>query len=227
MTKTFGILNFCHLNLFRISKFDIRIYHVLLLLCSCALAYVTGGCEKTNTKEPVLTKQVYLLEQEKTQLIRQVGKSEAEKEQLKKQIQVLSDLESQLEDIYNLQRIKIAKYTNIYDEDKNGKAESLIVYVQPLDANGDVIKAGGAVDVQLWDLNKAGGEALLGQWRVEPDELKKHWVAFLVINYRLKFDVTNIVDKFEEPLTVKVTFTDYLSGKVFKEQKVIKPRTSP
>jgi len=26
----------------------------------------------------------------------------------------------------------------------------------------------------------------------------------------------------EEPLTVKVTFTDYMTGKVFKEQKVIK-----
>jgi len=25
---------------------------------------------------------------------------------------------------------------------------------------------------------------------------------------------------------VKVTFTDYLSGKVFKEQKVIKPRST-
>jgi len=25
-------------------------------------------------------------------------------------------------------------------------------------------------------------------------------------------------------LTAKVTFTDYLSGRVFKEQKVIKPR---
>ncbi|GAI66166.1 unnamed protein product, partial [marine sediment metagenome] len=31
------------------------------------------------------------------------------------------------------------------------------------------------------------------------------------------------IDEFEEPLTVKVTFTDYLAGKVFTEQKVIKP----
>jgi hypothetical protein len=31
------------------------------------------------------------------------------------------------------------------------------------------------------------------------------------------------IDDFEEPLTVKVAFTDYLTGKVFKEQKEIKP----
>jgi len=79
------------------------------------------------------------------------------------------------------------------------------------------------VDVQLWDLNKTNGQALLGQWKVEPDELKKLWFATLVtINYRLTFDVTDIVESLEEQLTVKVTFTDYMTGKVFKEQKVIK-----
>jgi hypothetical protein len=82
----------------------------------------------------------------------------------------------------------------------------------------------GSVDVQLWDLNKKGSEALLGQWQVKRSELKKLWFATLItINYRLTFDVGDKVEKFDEPLTVKVTFTDYLTGKVFKEQKVIKP----
>ena len=43
------------------------------------------------------------------------------------------------------------------------------------------------------------------------------------VNYRLTFDITDKVTSFDEPLTVKVTFTDYLSGKVFKKQKVINP----
>ncbi len=209
----------------RSSKFDIWVSLALLLLCSWAL--ITAGCEETGGQKPSLNERLYLLEQEKTQLARQVEQSETEKEQLKKQIQVLSDLQPQVEpeDIYNLQRIKITRYTNFYDKDKDGKKEKLIVYIKPLDANGDIIKAAGAVDVQLWDLNKAEGEALLGQWHVKPDELKKLWFAtILIINYRLTFDVTGIVDKFDEPLTVKVTFTDYLSGKVFKEQRVIKPR---
>jgi hypothetical protein len=64
---------------------------------------------------------------------------------------------------------------------------------------------------------------MLGQWKVETDELKKVWFKTLVtINYRLTFDVADIVETLEEPLTVKVTFTDYLTGKVFNEQKVIK-----
>lgn len=209
------------------SKFDTRISLALLLLCFCTL--ITAGCEETSSRKSSLTEQVSLLKQEKKQLAHQVEQSETENEQLKKQIQVLSDLQPQVEpeDIYNLQRIKISRYTNFYDKDKDGKKEKLIVYIQPIDANGDVIKAAGTVDVQLWDLNKAEDEALLGQWHITADELHERWFAtILIINYRLTFDITGIVDKFDEPLTVKVTFTDYLSGKVFKEQRVIKPKTN-
>ena len=80
------------------------------------------------------------------------------------------------------------------------------------------------MNVELWELNKDAAQALLGRWRVEPAELKKLWSAtMLTINYRLSFDVADKIDRFEEPLIVKVTFTDYLTGKVFKEQKIIKP----
>jgi hypothetical protein len=98
------------------------------------------------------------------------------------------------------------------------------VYVVPVDETGDDIKAAGAADVQLWDLNKKESEALLGQWQIEPNELKKLWLdSFLGGSYRLVFDVSQIVTKVEKPLTVKVNFTDYLSGKTFTEEFVIKP----
>jgi len=166
------------------------------------------------------------LRQEKAELKDQIERSESEAEQLKKQIQVLSDLPAnvRLEHLYNIQKIKITRYTGFYDKDRDGKKEKLIVYIQPIDEQGDIVKATGSVDVQLWDLNKQDGEALLGQWRVGPDELEKLWIATLItINYRLPFDAGDIVDKAEGPLTVKVTFTDYLTGKVFNEQRAIKP----
>jgi len=184
-----------------------------------------AGCEDAGSKSP-LTEQISTLRREKIQLTHQIEQSETEKEQLKKQIQVLSNLpEDRLENIYRPQRIKITRYTNLYDKDKDGRKEKLIVYIQPIDEEGDIVKASGAVDVQLWDLNKEDGQALLGQWHVKPNELKKLWFATLItINYRLTFDVADKIDKFEEPLTVKVTFTDYLTGRVFEEQMVIKPR---
>ena len=194
------------------------------VLAGCLLA-IAAGCDNGGTRGELL-EELDKLRLEKTQLTHRLEQSGKEAKQLKKQVQVLSSLSSEvrLENLCNLQRIKIHRYTNIYDNDKDGKKEKLIVYIQPIDEEGDIVKASGAVDVQLWDLSKKSGEAMLGQWRVEPDELKKLWFATLItINYRLTFDIADKPDQFEEPLIVKVTFTDYLSGKVFKEQKVIKP----
>jgi hypothetical protein len=44
MTKTFGILNFCHLNLFRISIFEIRIYSIFVFFPILIAASCLGLC---------------------------------------------------------------------------------------------------------------------------------------------------------------------------------------
>ena len=112
----------------------------------------------------------------------------------------------------------------LYDKNNDSKKESLIVYLQPVDKNGDIIKAAGSVDIQLWDLNSNEDNALMGSWQVRLEELRKLWFATIVtINYRLTFDVSNMIEEYNQPLVVKMTFTDYLSGRTFTEQKVIKP----
>ncbi len=157
----------------------------------------------------------------------QVKQQQAEKRNLEKQVRTLAGLESGLtaETIYDLQSIRITGYTNFYDKDGDGRSEKLIVYIQPIDAQGDIIKTAGAVEVQLWDLQQTADRALLGHWTVEAEKLKKLWFAtFITINYRLTFDISPDIADVDTPLTVKVTFTDYLSGKVFTEQKVIEPQ---
>jgi hypothetical protein len=177
-----------------------------------------AGCQSND-----LEKEVKTLQQEKTDLQTQLKQSESETEQLKTQVQTLSKLPPgvRLEDLYSLKKIVITRYTNIYKKDKK---EMLLVYFQPIDEQDDIVKATGSVDVELWNLNKPENEAKLGSWHVTPAELKHLWCAtFLTINYRLPFDVTGLVTGKEKDLVVKVTFTDYVSGKVFKEQKIIKP----
>ncbi len=173
-----------------------------------------------------MAKEVQTLKQEKTDLQSQIEKSNSEIEQLKNQVKTLAELPAdiRLEDLYDLRRIKITRYTNLYDKDNDGKKEKLLVYIQPIDEQGDIVKATGSVDVELWDLDKAESGAKLGAWNVPPTELKKVWFAtFITINYRLSFDVGDKITGEEKSLVVKVTFTDYLSGKVFKEQKIIRP----
>ena len=196
----------------------------LLFSVFCLFA---AGCETNSGPTPA--ERIQALRQEKRQLQNQLEQSKSQNQQLKKQVQVISGLpEDKFESLYELKKIKLTRYTNLYDKDDDGRKEKLIVYIQPIDTENNKIKAGGTVDVQLWDLNKNGDEALLGEWHVGPDELKILWFdTFLFINYRLAFDVADIVESFDsaaDGLTVKVTFTDYLSGKVFKEQKVTNPR---
>jgi hypothetical protein len=186
---------------------------------------IITGCENSNSKSPFID-EINALKQEKTQLREQIEESEKEVEQLKEQVQVLSGLpgEKTAKNLYNVQKIKVTRYTNLYDKDGDGRYEKLIVYLQPIDEEGDVVKATGSVDVQLWDLNKEGDKALLGEWHTGPEELKKLWFATIItINYRMTYDVSEIISEYKEALTVKVTFTDYLTGKVFKDQREIRP----
>lgn len=191
-----------------------------IILVGCLL-FIAAGCENK------LAKEAETLKLEKAKLKSQIEQSKSENEQLEKQVKTLSELPAdvRLEDLYNLKKIKITRYTNLYDKDKDGKKEKLIIYIQPIDEQGDIVKATGAADVELWYLNKEEGQAKLGTWHVTPEELKSLWYAtFITINYRLPFDVTGIISGDEKELVVKVTFTDYISGKVFQEQKIIKPR---
>jgi len=187
---------------------------------------VLSGCDEAAGRISV-AEQISSLRHEKAQLQQQLKQESARGNQLEKQIEILAQLQAdeRLENLYKVEKIKLTGFTNLYDKDKDGRYEQLIVYIQPIDEQVDVVKATGAVDVGLWDLSRDGGDALLGKWRVEPEQLKENWFTTLVtINYRLTFDVSQIIDEYEQPLTVKVTFTDYLSGKAFDEQRIIKPR---
>ena len=193
-------------------------------LAACLLALAVG-CEGPNNRVSPAD-QVETLRRQKSQLTARIEQLETQNRQLQKRVQTLSGLpEGQRGvNLYPLESVRIGRYTDFYDKDGDGRKEKLIVYIQPIDEQGDVVKAAGAVDVQLWDLNNQADKALLGQWHVEQQELKKVWFATLIIiNYRLTFDVADLVKTFDEPLTIKITFTDYLSGKVFEAQKVINP----
>ncbi len=198
--------------------------NTIIIAALCLLAAV-AGCQ--STPKDNLAGQVQKLTDEKALLANQLERSKTESEQLQQQVKVLSGIpqDGKPADIYNLTSIKITRYTNFYDKDRNGKKETLIVYVQPIDQDSDIIKAAGTVDVQLWNLNRPDGQALIGEWHVTAEQLKKLWVkTVLTLNYRLTFDIAGKVENFKDPLTVTVTFTDHLTGKVFKEQLAIKPR---
>jgi hypothetical protein len=199
-----------------------RIFVIFLLAGTLLFA----GCPHHEDKSYLL-EQIDQLTKERSELTHRLEKTESQNAELRQQVHVLSGLpeDKNIDNLCSIDSIAIGKLTNLYDENKDGKYDTLIVYLQTIDDQGDKVKIAGMADVQLWDLNRPDGQALLGAWRVEPQELKDRWVSFILTNYRLKFDISELINNYDKPLTVKVTFTDYLTGKVFREQKAIEPKS--
>lgn len=196
----------------------LRIYASTFLL-------VVAGCGIGSGRKNPAEMRVGQLEQEKAGLAGEMEQYRAENEQLRAQIRSLSALpKDQSNNPYEVTGLRIAKISNFFDKDRDGRQEKLVVYVQPIDVEGDVIKAAGTVAVQLWNLNKPDGQALLGQWQVQPAELRKVWFNAFTTGYRLTFDRPEGLETLSEPLTVKATFIDYLTGETFRAQQVITPK---
>jgi len=156
----------------------------------------------------------------------QIQKLQEENDSLGRQIETLSALspEIRLEAISTLEKIKIKSRSGFYDKDRDGKKEVLKVYVQPIDSARDKIKAPGSVRVQLWDVNADPDAGLLREWQVGPEELKQMWVGTLMTHYyRLSFDVNDMPGGRDRELKLKVSFTDYVTGKIFEEHKIVRP----
>jgi len=191
----------------------------------CLAAAVLGGCGGSDKAvDRSLWSQISEIDKEKTDLRMQAEALQKENQQLKARLETLSQIEPQkrIDALPGAQKIELGRRTGLFDKDGDGVKEMLAVYVRPLDAANDVIKAAGDVQVQLWDLNSPGGEALLGDWTIGASELKDLWAStFMTYYYRLGFDVRELIRGRDHELTVKVAFTDYVTGRVFREQMVI------
>jgi outer membrane murein-binding lipoprotein Lpp len=185
---------------------------------------LASGCD--NGARPSLRDDFEELSRERTELKRRVEQLEGENEELTGQVKQLAAMssEAKLEALPDLVRIELGRRTGVLDSDKDGRKDKLVVYVRPYDKMADTIKAPGSIRLQLWDLNADADGAQIGQWDIGGAELKGYWAGtFLTNYYRLKFDVGELLVGHEGELTLNVTFTDYITGKVLTAQKVLKP----
>lgn len=158
-----------------------------------------------------------------TELSMQVQALEAENTQLAEQVNTLSTLDdaAQMETLDTLEKVRLGKRTGFYDKDEDGTNETLVVYLEPLDTAQDFVKAVGKVKIELWDLNAKAEQAKSAEWIIEPAELHRTWGGTIFASYyRIKVPMKKVSDQKKE-YTIKVIFTDYLSGKVLSDQKTI------
>jgi hypothetical protein len=101
---------------------------------------------------------------------------------------------------------------------RTGVHDGLKVYVIPFDETGDELKAGGSITVEAFDL--AADKPLIGKWAFPPEQTKTLWNGqALLYEYVLPCPWQTPPSRPE--LTVKVTFTDELTGRTFTTQTIV------
>ncbi len=150
-----------------------------------------------------------------------------ENQRLRQQVHSLSKLPDgvSVSALYQVTDVQLTRFTGLYDRDKDGRVDQLCVYIRPVDADGDAIKVAGDVTVQLWDLSGQAPGALLKEWDVASEQLRKEWFSSLMaLNYRLLFPLQAEWTNPALSLTVRILFKDHLTGLEFPAQMPIKAR---
>lgn len=116
--------------------------------------------------------------------------------------------------------LRLARLTGGYDADGQPGDEGVMVYLQPLDRVGDVVKAAGEIRIQLFDLASPEGEQLIGEYLFDVDETAKLWYGKLMTqHYTLKCPWKGRRPSHAD-ITVRATFVDYFTTNVLSAQAV-------
>lgn len=188
------------------------------------LAAGMAGCRSDLDVQASLWEQIKTLSDERTELKLQNERLERENAALTQQVKTLAaiDADARLAGLSVPESVRIGRLTGFYEKTNNSPPDELVVYVEVRDAMQDMVKAPGAVHVELWRLSAPPAEARLGVWDVSADELSRMWGRGLTTAYyRLTFPLDSVLADGDKEFTLRVQFTDYLTGRVLTDQCVI------
>ena len=193
------------------------------LIIGALAAVVMFGC---NNGKPPGKETVIIMEQQIARLQRQIVDQEKQIEQLQVQIAGLRGLPvEEMAELIQVERIEFGRFTRAFDRDEDGFDDGIVVYLHTLDCEGDRIKTAGQVQLELWDLAEDQGNQKLGQWHFDITELGDYWLSGLgTYHFKFEQDWPEPVRPGNKNLTVKLTFSDALTGKIFEIQKLVKAR---
>ncbi len=130
-----------------------------------------------------------------------------------------------LEQLFTTHGLRLGKLTGGFDTDPAKAGDELLkVYVVPTDRSGDLLKAAGSFVVELFDL-AGGDEVRIGKWEFAATDTPSMWFG-QILSYGYVLPCPWQAAPQHGDLTVKVTFTDSLTGRAFTEQKQIKVQPS-
>lgn len=197
-----------------------------LPLAACLLALVllpmlTGGCASPSKANIELRKQNADLRSEIESLRRLREADQATIRALESAQPTVERLPAErLAMLFTTHGIALGRLTGGLDQDPDQPGhEALRVVVTPQDEAGHSLKAAGSFVIEAFDL-ALNGDSRIGQWQFDLTDARQRWYgAGLMYGYVFELPWQRRPEHAE--LTIKVSFTDALTGRTYTVQKVV------
>ena len=186
----------------------------LSFLLVCVGCEDPGGIQAQGPERGVPQRRIGQLEREQITL-------REENKTLRNQIKQLQRLGAKRLELLNAPvKVQIERLSGGYNDDGVPGDDGVVVYIRPIDGEGDVIKATGDIQIQLWDLAGATDELLVGEYILDAEHALGRWYGKLMTHhYTVKCPWRSEPPAHNE-ITIRVLFTDYLTGRVLSDQWV-------
>jgi hypothetical protein len=117
-------------------------------------------------------------------------------------------------------KIELEKQSGGYDRDNKPGDDGIVLYVRPVDKDGNVIKVAGSIAVTLLDLTKPSTPVVIASYEFDAPTTRSLWYGRLMTNHftvRCPWPPSGFPTTSE--ITARVEFTDLLTGRVLTAQE--------
>lgn len=188
------------------------------------LAFISGmmlaGCQKPGANDTL--KQLQQCQEQQQILQRQLQEAQVRNAELERDMANLRQISGErMDHLIRAERIELGRFTGGFDDDKDGRDDRLKVYLVLRDRAGDVVKAAGEVDLEIWDLAQAQ-QSCLYRRHFTLAETASCWLGgFLADHYKFEIPFGGDFTPTHNDLTIKLTFTDALTGQTHLVQQLV------
>lgn len=132
-----------------------------------------------------------------------------------------------LRKLFHPVKLEIDSLSGGYDTDGRPGDDGVVVYLRPLDDDGDALKVAGQITIQLYDLAAPPGENLIAEYVIPVDEARELWYGKLMTqHYTVRCPWQHSPPRHPE-ITISASFVDYLTQRVISAQKTCTVKLPP
>ncbi len=198
--------------------------HIVLVAIAAAML---AGCKAPHREAAQENVELAGSRAQTERLQDQTAHLQARIDELEGQVKTLQELgDKRLSLIFHPYRIEVSSKSAGLREANVTFDSGVRVYVRPVDEQGSTLKAAGAVKIELFDLASSAGEQNLGTCNYPVEQIAKYWLDSGFVNQYM-FECRWQRPPAHNEVTARVVFTDYITGRSFTEQRVIKVAPSP